>query len=545
MLFRGATLVDGSGQPTRPADVAVVGERIVEIAAAGSLPRGRRTIDATGLALAPGFIDMHSHADFTLPAYPGALNSLSQGVTSEVVGNCGWSPAPLSDDRGKRAAMQGIAAGIGPDLDWEWGTTASFFDRLDAARPAVNCIPLVGHSALRVAVMGMDDREPTDGESHALVELLGRCLAEGAWGMSSGLVYPPSSFAAPAELVALASRVAEDGALYASHTRDEADHAVAAVVEAIRTAELSGVRLQVSHLKSAGVANRGRVQESLRVIAAARDRGLDVHCDVYPYEAMSTFLSQALPPWVLEGGVQQMVERLRSAEVRARIAGEVVQGLPGWANLVAAVGGWERVFITHTVARSTASAAGRWLIQVAAEQGRSPLDAAIDLLVADHGGTVMILFGLHEDDVRSVLAAPFAAVGSDQLGVVGPDARVHPRAWGTFARVVGAMVRDGLLPLSEAVHRMTGMPARILGLADRGRVVPGAVADLVLFDPATVSDRATYERPSLPAAGIEMVTLAGRPAVDGGVVVDARAGHVLRRSSTDQRAGPTRITDVS
>ncbi len=530
LVFRGATLVDGSGGPERQADVAVDLGRVAAIAAPGTLPRGReRTVDAAGLTLAPGFIDMHSHSDFTLPTYPGAVNSLSQGVTSEVIGNCGWSPAPLAMHPGKRSMFQGLASGLGPDLDWTWSGTATFFDRLDAVRPAVNCLPLVGHSALRVAAMGMEDRAPTAAELAAMLALLDQALDDGAWGFSSGLVYPPSAYAATAELVALVSLIAGDGALYASHVRDEAERAVEAVEEAIRAAELTGARLQISHLKSAGIDNRGRVRGSLDAIARARGRGVDVRCDVYPYEAMSTFLSQALPPWMLEGGVDRMVERLRSAEVRAQLEGQIAAGLPGWSNMIASVGGWDRVFITHTVAPVSAGATGRWIHELAAQQARPPLDVAVELLIADRGGTVMILFGLAEEDVRRVLLAPFTAVGSDQLGVVGPEARVHPRAWGSFARVIGPMVRGGLLSLPEAVHRMTGLASDILGLADRGRVVPGAVADLVLFDAATVTDRATYEDPAQTASGVEMVLLGGSVALDGGVVVDPRAGRVLRR----------------
>lgn len=531
LLVRAATVVDGTGRPAHRADVTVTGARIVDITEPGTGGTARRVIDADGLTLAPGFIDLHSHADFTLPAFPQARNSLSQGVTSEVVGNCGWSPAPHSTDPGLARELRAVSGGIGPDLDWAWTDMASYLDRLDAARPAVNCLPLVGHTALRVAAMGMDPGAPTEMQAGVMWDGLRAALHAGAWGMSTGLVYPPSAFAATAEVHALAREVAASDGLYASHVRDEADHAVEAVEEAIATGAATGVRVQISHLKSAGPGNFGVVRRSLAAIAAARSSGLVVHCDVYPYEAVSTFLSQALPPWVLEGGIDALVGRLGSGEMRTRIAHDIEHGLPGWANLVRTLGGWSQVFVTRTASEHLAWARARWLTALAEERGMSPLDLAMWLLREDRGATVMIVFGLDAADVRSVVQAPFAAVGSDQLGVVSDTAAVHPRAYGSFARVLGPTVRDGTLPLEEAVRKMTSLPASIVGLRDRGTIAPGRVADLVLFEAATVRDEATYERPGALASGIRQVWLAGRVALDDGEAVDTRAGRVLRRDA--------------
>jgi N-acyl-D-amino-acid deacylase len=529
VVIRRAQVVDGTGAPGRRADVAVAGGRIVELGAPGTLDGASQCVDADGLALAPGFIDMHSHADFTLPAFPGARNSITQGVTSEVVGNCGWSPAPLSTDTVLAAGMRAASVGIGQGLDWDWTSTDSFLGRLDAARLTVNVLPLVGHAAIRVAAMGMDAAPPDARQQALMADLLHDALRAGVWGLSTGLVYPPSAFAARDEVHELARIVAAAGGLYATHVRDEADGAVEAVREAIETATVTGVRVQISHLKAAGRANRGLVRQSLAAIEDARASGLRVACDVYPYEAMSTFLSQAVPPWALEGGVDELVGRLAASETRARIAHDMRNGLPDWPNLVATAGGLDQVFITHTASADLAWARGRWLHELAQERHQDPMGLALDLLQADHGATVMILFGLDLHDVRTVIKGPATVIGSDQLGVTSDDAPVHPRAYGSFARIVGPMVRDGTLSLEGAVHRMTGRAAAILGLPDRGVIRAGAVADLVLFDPATVRDHATYAQPHRAASGVEAVWVAGQPALEGGRLTGIRAGRVVRR----------------
>ncbi len=532
LVSRGARLVDGTGDPEVRADVAVAHGLVAAIGAPGTLDGARRQIDADGLVLAPGFIDMHSHADFTLPAFPEARNSITQGVTSEVVGNCSWSPAPLAADPALAAQMRAVSSGIGPDLAWDWTSTSDLLDRLDAARPEVNLIPLVGHTALRVATVGMDPGKPSVSQQAGMTQLLRDALAAGCWGMSTGLVYPPSAFADASEVHALAQVVADAGALYASHVRDETDHAVEAVEEAMDTARATGVRVQVSHLKSAGPANRGAVRRSMAAIEAARAAGHRVSCDVYPYEAASTFLSQALPPWALEGGVDELVARIETLDTRRRIAHDMRHGVPGWQDLVGTVGGLDQVFITHAMSDALSWARARWVRELATERGVDPIELVLDLVRDDRGATVMIVFGLDPDDVQAVVCGPASVIGSDQLGVIAHDAPVHPRAYGSFARVVGPMVRASALSLEAAVHRMTGRTAAILGLSDRGVVRVGAMADLVLLDPATVRDEATYADPTRTASGIELVMLAGTPAIDGGQPTGARAGRVLRRPAS-------------
>jgi N-acyl-D-aspartate/D-glutamate deacylase len=530
LLIRGATVYDGSGAPGRQADVAIRDGRIVGIADPTAIPAGARVIDAGGLALAPGFIDMHSHADHTLPAYPSATNSISQGVTTEVVGLCGFSPAPVSPDPERAEQLVDLARGIGPDLDWTWSSYATFLDRLEAARPAVNLVPLVGHGPLRIATMGMQDRAPTPGELDSMRAELVQALGAGAWGMSTGLVYAPGAFAGLDELLALGDELARVDGLYVSHIRDEADRLLDAVDEAIEIGERCGIRTQVSHLKSTGRRNVGKAAEAVEHVLAARGRGVRAQCDVYPYTAGSTFLHQVVPPWAKEGGLHRMVERLQVADVRQRVRHDIERGVPGWNNHLEAAGGWHNILITSVAVPARRSAEGRRVDELAAEAHADPLEYTLDLLVEDRGATVVVIFLMDEADVRTALQCPVAAIGSDQLGVTGPATRVHPRAYGTFARVLGWGVREAaLFPLEEAIHKMTGLPAAILGLNNRGQIAPGLIADVVLLDSSRVADQATYAEPTRHAQGIEYVMIGGELAVDRGQLVRLDRGHVLRR----------------
>ena len=532
ILVRGASVIDGTGAPRRQVDVSVVGDRLAAVGSGLRAEPGQRVIEAGGLVLAPGFIDLHSHADFTFPSFPGAINSLSQGVTSEVIGNCGYSPAPLSTNAEFARTWPEVSRGIGPNLDWAWGTFAEYLARLDTERPAVNCLPLVGYGALRVAAMGMSDRAATPAQVETMRAGLHEALGAGAWGLSTGLVYPPGAYTGTDEIVAVAGELKAINGLYASHIRDESDHLLAAIDEAIEIGRRLGVRVEVSHLKAAGRRHHGTLGRATEAIAAARRSGIDVHADAYPYEAGSTFLSQILPPWVHEGGLGEMLDRLRSVDVRLRIRRDIERGLPGWPNLLEQAGGWDRVMIASVGRPDLASAEGSLVSRLAADAGVDPLDWTFDFLVADRGAPVMIITMMDWADVETALAFEWTGIGSDQLAVTSDSARVHPRCYGTFARVLGRYVRErNVLTLEAAIHKMTGMPAEILGLSGRGRITPGAVADLVLFDPATIQDESTYEAPTRLATGVETVMLGGRVAMDRGRVVARDLGRVVRRGA--------------
>ncbi len=529
VLIRGATLYDGSGAEGVQQDVAVRGDRIAAVGAAATRLDGARVIDAGGLAVAPGFIDMHSHADATLPANPRATNSITQGVTTELVGLCGFSVAPVSQDPEKAEQLQEMARGIGPDLDWRWHSFDEYLQHFDAAKPAVNVAPLVGHHALRIFAMGADDRSPTVTELGLMRAQLATALEHGAWGMSTGLIYVPGTFSKTDELLQLGQELKRFDALYVSHIRDESDGLTRAVGEAIEIGERSGIRAQVSHLKITGRRNAGRIGPAIELLDAARARGVRAHADVYPYLAGSTYFHQILPPWVKAGGVTAMVDRLRVQEQRQRIRHDIELDAGGWANQLAASGGWHNILIAGVRNPDRRAAEGMRVADLAREAGQDPLQYALDLLIDDRGATTMVVFHMDEVDMQAALRWRFAAVGSDQLGVTGPAARVHPRAYGTFVRVLGWGVRDAqLFPLSEAVHKMTGLAADILGLRDRGRIAPGMLADLVLFDPLSVGDAATYEEPTRQAHGVEHVFVAGELAIEHRQPVRLDLGRVLR-----------------
>jgi N-acyl-D-amino-acid deacylase len=529
LLIRGATVVDGTGAPGVRASVTVEAGRIAAILPDGATPEASSVLDAGGLVLAPGFIDMHSHADFTLPSYPAAINSLAQGVTTEVIGNCGYSPAPLASDPALADEQRAACHGLGPDLDWGWRTFGEYLARLDEAQPAVNVIPLVGHGMLRLAVVGPGERAASPVELSGMHDAAAAALADGAWGLSTGLVYPPGAYADTDEIVAVGRALEPVDGLYASHIRNENDDLAEALEEAIEIGRRLGVRVEVSHLKAAGRGNHGRAAEALAILDRGRAEGVRVHRDAYPYTAGSTLLTQLLPPWVHDGGTEAILERLRSSEVRARIAADVASGLPGWPNYIVATGGWDGIMIAAVVDPGLRSLEGRTVAEAAAATGTDPLTLALDTMVADRGGTMMIVSLMGEADVDAIMADPSTAIGSDQLGVTSRAARVHPRAYGTFVRVLGRYVRDrAALDLPTAVHRMTGLAAASLGLTDRGRIEPGVVADLVLFDPARVADASTFADPTLAAVGVESVFVAGVAAVERGQPVRPSLGRVLR-----------------
>lgn len=530
MLLRGATVFDGSGAEGVQQDVLVEGDRIVAVGSAATRQGGANVLDVGGLAMAPGFIDMHSHADHTLPAFPRATNSITQGVTTEVVGLCGFSPAPVSIKPARAEYLQNLSRGIGPDLDWSWHGFDEYLARFERAQPAVNVVPLVGHHALRIFGMGMEDRPPAPAELSVMRAALADALKHGAWGMSTGLVYVPGSFATTDELIELGRELKRADALYLSHLRDESDGLLDAIDEAVLIGERAGIRVQISHLKITARRNAGRIGAAITRLEAARNRGVRVHADVYPYIAGSTYLHQVVPSWVKVGGMDAMVERMKVHEQRQRIRHDIQQDAAGWANQVAAAGGWHNILIARVNNPERRDAEGRRVADLASEARVDPLDYALDLLVDDRGASTMIVFHMDERDMRQALRWEWSAVGSDQLGVTGASARVHPRAYGTFVRVLGWGARETqLFPLREAVRKMTGLPAQILGLSDRGLIAPGYAADLVLFSSSSVADAATYEQPTLPARGVEYVMLGGELAVEAGKPVRLNLGHVLRR----------------
>jgi N-acyl-D-amino-acid deacylase len=477
--------------------------------------------------VAPGFIDIHTHSDFTLPLNPRAESKIRQGVTLEVVGNCGFSVAPALP--GRAPMLREYLASSAPWLSFGEG---SFADYVAAFPPtSVNVILQVGHHTLRLMAAGMESRALTADEMATMERLLAEALDAGAWGLSSGLFTAPGCYADAAEILALARVLRRHGAAYASHIRDEANRVTEAVREAIAVAEATGVHVQIAHLKLSGVDNWGGAARLLDEIAAARRRGLPVDCDAYPYDTATNPLRNLLPRFVMDGGIPAMLERLGRADVRARLRADLARdGLTNFGRIPS----WDVVRVA--VSPHLPEEAGRTLGEIARRRGVDQLDAVCDFILADRGETRVLITSMSDGDVHEITRAPWVLVGSDGNALatsgVTSQGKPHPRYYGTHARVLGACVRDlGLLTLPAAVHKMTGASATALGLADRGVLRKGACADVAVFDPSRIAERGTYDDPHRYAVGVSTVVVNGEVVIDGGDHTGALPGRVLRRTA--------------
>lgn len=522
LLIRNARIVDGTGSPWFRGDVAVRDGRIAALGRLGDMP-AREVIDAGDQVLAPGFIDIHGHSDFTLPAHRLAESRILQGVTTELNGNCGISPFPINPDT--VTDLRKYAAFLSNDLSYDWAAPDDYFAMLAAEGVSTNFATLVGHGSLRIAAMGFDARKPTAAEMERMKLDLRRSLHAGALGMSCGLVYPPGIFSASDELVELAAELKDYGGLFEIHMRDESDDVLAAIDEAIGVGRAAGVPVEIAHLKVSGRKNHGRYTEPVIArIAAARAAGVDVTADQYPYTAGATTLTSNLPGWALEGGVDGMLTRLRDSAQRRRIEDEVT------AAMAQRLARWEDIFISQVATAKNAWVAGKNLQEIADAQGKSPVMAMIDLLLEEDGSVAIVSFSISEDDMQAIMTQPFVVIGSD--GCAAPldsKSMPHPRFYGTFPRVIAVYSRDrGLLSLEQAVHKMTGQTAARLRLSDRGLIKTGMWADLVLFDVDALCDTPTYQAPKAACAGISRVWVNGVLTAKDGVHTGALAGKLVK-----------------
>jgi N-acyl-D-aspartate/D-glutamate deacylase len=460
--------------------------------------------------VSPGFIDTHTHGDVAMFLPDEHLDvktaELRQGVTTEVTGNCGFSPFPADGPHAEQVdALMGALIGAGRT----WPDLASY--RAAVSGMYANVAPLVGHGSIRAAVLGFADRAPDADELRTMVRLAEAALDQGAVGISTGLVYAPGVYSRTEELIAIARALRGTGRPYVTHMRGETDMVADSVREAIRIGREAGVPVHISHHKASGKDNWGRTVETLAIIDQAGVDGIDVTLDVYPYTAGSTLLHSILPPWAQADGIDAMVARLAGRAVRERIRRDFADGLPGWQNQQRAAG-WDGIVI--------AGCAGRPELEGkrADQLGSDPAEAVFDLIAEQRGRVTMIAHTMREDDVSRVIAHPASMIGSDAIPLPG---RPHPRLAGTFVRILGRYVRDrGVLDLPTAIRKMTSLPAERFGLRDRGMLGVGKIADLVVFDPKTVLDRATYEQPLLTPIGVRDVVVNGRVAVRNGTVLD-------------------------
>jgi len=521
ILIRNGSVIDGSGKAPFRGDIGVIGDRIAMIGDLQDL-YGDRILEAEGLAVAPGFIDIHTHSDLAVLTDPRALSKVAQGVTTEVIGNCGLGVAPVRDDI--REALKASVGYLTGEVEWSWSSFSEYLTTLRRRGIAINIVPLVAHGALRACVMGFEDRPAGFFEIQRMQQLLDESMRAGAFGLSSGLIYPPSCYAQTEELVELSQVVKSHEGIYASHIRNEADELIPAVSEAIEIGQRSGVLVEIAHHKATLRRNWGKIRETLPMIEQARQEGVEVFCDVYPYTAGSTMLSTLLPAWALAGGVASLLERVRH---------------PGQkANILEHIGGkgleWDTVFIAEATLEANRELEGRHIAEIARMRHQEPVETVLDLVIEEKAQINMLVFSISEEDMEKVLAHPLSAIGSDGVAVApdGPLGRgkPHPRFYGTFPRVLGHYGREkGLFPLEEAIRKMTSAPAQRLGLQDRGLIAEGMAADLVIFDPQTINDRATYESPHQLPAGIHYVLVNGQIVIEPPGHTGVSAGKVLHR----------------
>jgi N-acyl-D-amino-acid deacylase len=526
VLIRGGTLYDGSGGPPRRADVGLCGDRVEAV---GDLAGATASsvIDAKGLAVVPGFVNMLSWAVDDLLADPRSQSDIRQGVTTEIFGE-GESYGPWNEAmKVRRRAMQGDFK-----FDITWTTLADYLRLLERRGVAANVASFVGTGTIREHVIGLDDVRPTPAQLDAMRALLRGEMEAGALGIGSSLIYAPDSFNAPEDLVELAKIAARYQGKYITHMRSEGDRLLEAVEETIHVARAAGIPTEIYHLKAGGEANWPKLGRVIEKIEAARREGLRITADMYTYTAGATGFDACLPPWSREGGWGKLFERIRDGETRARMLREMRAAGGEWENLCRLAGSPERITLVAFRNEALKPLTGKTLAAVAAARGRSPEDTVLDLVVEDESRIGVVFFLMSEENVRQQIRLPWVSFGSD-AGSMAPEgvflrSSTHPRAYGNFARLLGRYVRDEkLVPLEEAVRRLTSLPAENLGLDRRGRVVPGHFADVVVFDPAQIADRATFESPHQYAVGVRHVLVNGVPVLRDGEHTGALPGRAL------------------
>jgi dihydroorotase/N-acyl-D-amino-acid deacylase len=528
VLITNGRIVDGTGAPWFRGDVGIIGDRIAEIGQlAGRDARSR--IDASNLVVSPGFIDMLGQSEFNVLADPRAASKITQGITTEITGE-GASIAPLNDALVKSA--QPTYDRFQVVLDFR--TLTEYFARLERNRPALNLGTFVGAGGVRAYVLGNGQKAAGAADLDAMKALVEQAMQQGALGLSTSLQYVPGRFATTDEIVELARVAKRHGGIYMSHQRSESAQIIPSLDEVFAVAERAGIPAEVWHLKTAYRANWGRMADVLKHFDAARARGLDVTANMYPYDRASNGLDACLPLWVREGGLEAMLARLNDPAARQRIKRDMDDpNAKDWENQWYGSGGGAGVMVSTVLDPALRKWEGKNLVEIGKEIGKDPRDAAMDLVIADRGETSVIISIMREDDVRLALAHPMISIGTDSGARAedGPfsESKSHPRAWGSFPRVLGKYVREErLITLEEAVRRFTSRPAARLGLADRGILRPGMKADLAIFNPATIRDVSTFVDPTHYSQGVEHVLVNGRAVVSGGNITTERPGEPIR-----------------
>jgi N-acyl-D-amino-acid deacylase len=527
IIIKNGRIIDGSGNPWVSGDIAVSGDRIAKIGKLANA-RAKRMIDANGLVVAPGFIDMLGQSETALLIDNRSLSKLSQGITSEITGE-GGSIAP--QDALTISQLQ-------PELDHyhltiDWTTLDGYFSRLEKSGTPINIGTYVGAAQVREAVLGDVDRAPTPEELQKMKALIAEAMQQGAFGMSTALIYPPGQYAKTDELIELAKVVAQYGGIYATHMRSEGQTETVALEEALRIGRDAHLPVEIFHLKVIGKSRWGTMPKIVEMIQTARDSGQDVSANMYPYIAGGTALASSLPPWVADGGLAKLLERIKDPAIRARIKQELASEHSDWENLYLGSGGASGVLVSGIVNPDLKKYDGQMLAHIATTQGKDPLDTLMDLVIADKAQTGAIYFIASEDDLRYGLKQAWTSIGLDanELSLDGPlfEPHTHPRAFGSMPRFVGHYVRDEhLIPLEQAIRKITSLPAQREHLRGRGLLREGFFADVTIFDPANIIDKATYESPAQLSEGVKYVFVNGKVEYEDGKLSGFNAGRVLR-----------------
>jgi dihydroorotase/N-acyl-D-amino-acid deacylase len=532
IVIHGGRIIDGTGNPWYVGDIAVTNGRIVAV---GKIPGGiaKRVIEAKGMVVAPGFIDMLGQSETSLLIDNRSVSKLAQGITSEITGE-GGTIAPQN-----KLTIAAAQPFLDPyNLKIDWTTLAEYWQRLEKKGTPINIGTYVGAAQVREAVLGDVNRAPTPAELEKMKALVAQAMEQGALGLSTALIYPPGHYAKTEELIELAKVAARYGGIYATHMRSEGQNEVAAVREALRIGEEAQLPVEIFHLKVSGKSRAGRMIDIVRMIQEARDRGQDVTADMYPYLAGGTALASSLPPWVADGGMDKLLERLRDPAIRQRIKTEMsATGERTWENLYLDAGGAAGVMVSSVVNPELKKFTGKTVAELAQAQKKDPLDALMDFVLADKGLSSALYFIASEEDLQTGLRQPWTSIGLDinEMSLDGPlfEPHTHPRGYGSMPRFLGHYVRDlQLMPLEQAIRKITSLPAQREHLTGRGLIKEGFFADITIFDPGSIIDKATYAQPAQLAEGVQYVLVNGKVAFENGKVTGAMAGKALKGQGT-------------
>jgi len=524
VLIKNGKIIDGQNSAPYMADIAIQGDEIVKI---GRIDEdAKKVIDAKGKIVTPGFIDIHCHSDAIVFHETKNPLRLQQGYTTEVIGNCGISAAPVNPKNLGLLSKYCNPFFSNVPVPYNWESYGEFLDELEKHNPMLNTCGLVGHGSLRIAVSGFDARPLTPEEMKQMEDLLAESMEGGAFGMSSGLIYPPGVFANTEEIKNLAKVIADHGGIFTSHMRSESGELIEAVEEILDIAESTGVSVEISHHKAQGAQNKGKPKTTLAMIDEACKRGAKVTCDVYPYDAASTQFSACLPPWALEGGVDKLVARCSDPETRTKIIADMSDPNPKYENFYCYAGTWDRVLINEC---SVKAYEGKTVLQIAKENNADPNEMALDIIKNSENNVMMIVFTQDEEDISRIIQDPHSMICTDGFPGLGP---YHPRYTAAFTRVLEKYVKqDNLLSLQQAIYKMTGMPAMKLGLKDRGCIAENMKADILVLDMARIHDNADYKNYNALSDGIDYVLINGQVALDDGKFNNICVGKVLRHKA--------------